>query len=323
MPVVGPSSEVVKYLELKTRRDIAKGWTEHYFYQRGTSARNRKIILSERWRRIRKLGSGAFGSVWLEKCDRMVRKDAPSVRAVKEIKFNSGIDFTRELEAIAKFSNNEYLPSFVRCFGWFQINDSIFITMEHIEHGDLRKHLDDPMPEREANLIIGQLVEGLGHMHRNKFVHRDLKPENILVVEKGPGWLVQISDFGISRKLEDGRTIGTAQQGTLGYIAPEVMGFIDGKGLSFAADMWSLGAVLFRMLTRKTFLTYGDEHRKFVNGEKVVPVEELRRAGLSDSGLDFLQKLLVASPEARLTVDEATRHRWRIHNPAQSWTNSV
>lgn len=171
------TSELVKDLELETK--IINGCTKHFFYQRGTSGTDRRRKLAEKWTRLRQLGSGSFGSVWLEKCERMVRKDAPDVRAVKQIKVgrDSGINITREIEALAKFSHNRYEPCFVRCFGWFQIDDSIFITMEHIRHGDLRRHLRVLLPEIEANTITRQLVEGLGHMHRSRFVHRDLKPE--------------------------------------------------------------------------------------------------------------------------------------------------
>ncbi|KAK4224042.1 Serine/threonine-protein kinase RAD53, partial [Podospora fimiseda] len=304
------ASEVVRDLELKTIK--RKDCTTHIFYERGTSATDRKRELREKWTPVRPLGNGAFGSVWLEQCDNMVRRDVPNVRAVKKIKISPSIDFTRELEAIAKFSHNRYLPCFVRCFGWFRIKNYIFITMEHIQHGDLGQHLQFQriLPEKEANIIIRQLVEGLGHMHTNRFVHRDLKPANILIVEKGPNWLVQISDFGISRKLDEGRSIGTAQQGTFGYIAPEVMGFHEERGFPFAADMWSLGAVLFRMLSGHAFLIYGHEHREFVNGDRLIPVNELKEVGVSDEGLEFLQKLLLVNPRDRLTVDEAHKHDW-------------
>ncbi|KAK4463244.1 kinase-like domain-containing protein [Cladorrhinum samala] len=305
------TSELVKDLELETQ--IANGYTKHFFYQRGTGGTDRRRKLAEKWTRLRQLGSGAFGSVWLEKCERMVRKDAPDVRAVKQIKVgrDSGINITREIEALAKFSHNRYEPCFVRCFGWFQTDDSIFITMEHIRHGDLRRHLRVLLPEIEANAITRQLVEGLGHMHRSRFVHRDLKPENILVVNKGPNWLVQISDFGISRRLEEGRTMqGTMGQGTHGYIAPELMGFVLEKRFPLAVDMWSLGAVIFRMLTGKHFLADPCEMRAFVEGHKVLPAQELADLGLSSTGLDFLQKLLIASPETRLTAEDAGLHEW-------------
>lgn len=122
---------------------------------------------------------------------------------------------------------------------------------------------------------------------------------------------MQISDFGISRRLEEGRTMqGTMGQGTYGYIAPELMGFVLEKRFPLAADMWSLGAVIFRMLAGKHFLADPCEMRAFIEGQMVLPTQELTDLGLSSIGLDFLQKLLMASPETRLTAEEANLHEW-------------
>lgn len=64
----------------------------------------------------------------------------------------------------------------MRSDGWFEDEDTVFITMEYIEHGDLQRHLTRCLPEVEALQVIAQVHEGLGYMHRNGFVHRDLKP---------------------------------------------------------------------------------------------------------------------------------------------------
>lgn len=61
--------------------------------------------------------------------------------------------------------------------GWYENDDSVFIAMEYIKHGDLGSHLTKPLPNEEAREIVFQVAEGLDHMHKNGFVHRDLKPE--------------------------------------------------------------------------------------------------------------------------------------------------
>jgi hypothetical protein len=74
-------------------------------------------------------------------------------------------------------SLSQYVHCFVKSFGWYESEDSVFIAMEYLEHGDLRKFLRKPFPEGEAKDIAIQLVEGLSFMHDNGFAHRDLKPE--------------------------------------------------------------------------------------------------------------------------------------------------
>jgi len=227
----------------------------------------------------------------------------------------------------------------VRSFGWYRNSESIFITMEYIAHGDLRRYLRVLMPEAEVRIITRQLLDGLQHMHKNRFAHRDLKPEvgpgseatcatvdtlksqlaqadcfppqNILVVSKGPDWLVQISDFGISKRLQEGGTMhGTMRQGTLGFMAPELLGFIPEKRFPYASDMWSLGAVAYRMFTGKLFLAGLDDMREFVIGDKGFPDRDLVASGLSDAGLDFVRKLLIAQPKQRPSSLEAEHHDW-------------
>ncbi|KAK3683414.1 kinase-like domain-containing protein [Podospora appendiculata] len=303
------ASDLVKDSELETK--FFDDHLRHIFYRRGTNATDRRIRLSEKWVRNRQLGSGSFGTVWLETCKKTVRQGTPTTRAVKEIKVDPRIDITRELEAIAKFSNNKFEPCFVRSYGWFRGPESIFITMEYILHGDLRHHLRKLLPENEVKTISQQLLEGLKHMFDNRFVHRDLKPENILVVAKGPHWLVQISDFGISKRLQEGGTIqGTMRQGTLGFMAPELLGFVAEKRFPFAVDMWSLGAVAFRMFTGKQYLADYDEMREFVQGNRPFPSQELLGGGISTAGLDYLKQLLLPDPGSRMTPDTASAHEW-------------
>ena len=71
---------------------------------------------------------------------------------------------------------SQYEESFVKSFGWYENDDSIFMTMEYLPHGDLQRHLDSPKPEVEGQVILSQVLEGLDYMHERGFTHRDLKP---------------------------------------------------------------------------------------------------------------------------------------------------
>ena len=155
--------------------------------------------VEEVWRRKKRLGSGGFGTVWLEICGR-------KSRAIKEIDHNStnfsSSEIARELEAIAKFSFKkvrcalddapyvlskipeayscmvlQYRHRFVQSYGWYKTETTIFVAMEYLDHGDLSRYMTKSIPELEVSDITLQLVEGLGFMHGAGFVHRDLKPK--------------------------------------------------------------------------------------------------------------------------------------------------
>ncbi|KAF5520197.1 Serine/threonine-protein kinase ATG1a [Colletotrichum aenigma] len=209
-----------------------------------------------------------------------------------------------------KFSQDRYTPSFVKSYGWFQSVDAIYIAMEYVEYGDLEKHLEKPIPEDEARLITRQLAEGLHHLHQNGFTHRDLKPRNILVVSKGPDWLVQISDFGISRRLPPEATLGTMRKGTIGFIAPEVLEFVHDRSHPYAADVWSLGTIIFKMLTLKLFTTDFRLLNKYVEGEIELPTQDLTDHGATPSLIDLIRQLLAVAPGERPTTRDILDHRW-------------
>lgn len=71
---------------------------------------------------------------------------------------------------------SQYVHCFVRSFGWFEDASNVYLALEYIEHGDLRRFMHQAFPEPEAQHVALQLVEGLAFMHENGFVHRDLKP---------------------------------------------------------------------------------------------------------------------------------------------------
>ncbi|KAK1855278.1 calcium/calmodulin-dependent protein kinase type 1B [Colletotrichum chrysophilum] len=254
-----PPSDLVKDSKLETSFSRNHTRTQHTFYKRGTSGREWKVRVQETWTRKTQLGQGAYGKVWLEECERPAKRHGPTVRAVKVIPIDTTIaenfNYYRELEAVMKFSQERYTPSFVQSYGWFDSPKAIFIAMEYLPHGDLQRYLSEPIPEEEAKVITRQLAEGLRHMHQNDFTHRDLKPGNILVVSPGPDWLVQISDFGISKRLRpDQSTLGTLRQGTIGFATPEMFGIVQDGCHPYAADIWSLGTVAFMMLTTEPFM---------------------------------------------------------------------
>ncbi|PWW80727.1 kinase-like protein, partial [Tuber magnatum] len=190
----------------------------------------------------KELGRGGFSVV-----NKQREINTSRYRAVKEIdrrRLPSGIDYSRELVVM-----HESL--FMQFLGWFENGNILYIAMEYIEMGDLKKHIGKPLGQRIVQQITNQLLEGLKVMHEKEIAHRDLKPENIFVVSKSPH-RVKLGDFGISKRIRvQDLTNYRTQIFTPTYAAPEVLGVDPTTETSVytkAVDIWSLGCVTYELL---------------------------------------------------------------------------
>ncbi|VUC21795.1 unnamed protein product [Clonostachys rosea] len=324
-----PVSDLVRDSKLETQITSNGNVVRHISYISNPRMRQRRMKKEETWRRLKKLGSGSFGCVWLE--ERLDGDDTSGLRAVKEITKSregkrSEIDYNRELEAIAKFSHPKYVHCFVQSFGWYETENTIFITMEHIEKGDLQSYLVRPFPEEEVKQIASQLLEGLKYMHENGFAHRDLKPANILVSEPSPNWWVKISDFGISKRAEEEVTAYRTFVGTRGYLAPEMLGIYSTADMdsisssqtlddsshlyTVSVDLWALGAILYRLLTNEILFADPRDLAKYVTAGHPFPRTAALEFGASEACVEFLENIMARSPNSRPSSSEALRHPW-------------
>ncbi|KAF7512426.1 hypothetical protein GJ744_001361 [Endocarpon pusillum] len=275
----------------------------------------------EYWKTERFLGCGGFGQVRLEKC---VAKGAmqDSFRAVKVMNKpldpSLSLDFNRELEAIAKFSNDRYKRWFVKSFGWFEDPTSIFITMEYCRHGDLHHYLKRKclVPAGEVQQLAYQMLEGLDQMHQNDFAHRDLKPGNILIKSRPPEekWWIVLADFGISKRADNSNGPTTVIKGTTTFMAPELLGYLDRlrpKSIADfkAADIWALGEIIFQMLTGETTFQNPMELMTYCIGQREFPLHRLPISAAADSR-EFIMRLMMVLPQDRMTTTQCIQHCW-------------
>jgi tetratricopeptide (TPR) repeat protein len=138
-------------------------------------------------------------------------------------------------------------PYLVRVFDVGKANDDIYLTMELMGDGPLRRLLEDgPLPVGEAVRVAQSVLQGLAALHERGAVHRDVTPGNILFSEKGD---VKLGDFGLVRRSEQDEAQLTAYDailGTEGYRSPEQA---LGKEVGPRSDLYALGVVLFEMLS--------------------------------------------------------------------------
>jgi CheY-like chemotaxis protein len=149
--------------------------------------------------------------------------------------------FLREYELVAHLQH----PNIARIHDLGIADDHLFLAMEYFPGGDLRARMNAPLEARAALGYIRQLAAALGALHEIGVLHRDVKPGNVLVREDGS---VAFIDFGLARQvgLESDITGTGAIFGTPHYMSPE-----QGHGIPLdeRSDLYSLGVILFEMLT--------------------------------------------------------------------------
>jgi WD40 repeat protein/tetratricopeptide (TPR) repeat protein/predicted Ser/Thr protein kinase len=152
--------------------------------------------------------------------------------------------FAREAELVAGLRH----PNVVQIYDVGDLDGRPYFTMEYVEGGSLAEAIaGTPRPARQAAELVATLADAVAAAHCGGVVHRDLKPSNVLLTADGTP---KITDFGLARRLEVGSTITQvgAPVGTPSYMAPEqARGGASGAGP--ATDVYSLGAVLYELLT--------------------------------------------------------------------------
>jgi len=199
--------------------------------------------LAGRYQVIEELGHGGMGRVY-----KVYDTDVKEKIALKLLKPEIAFDketverFSNELKLARKISHRNVC----RMFDLGRAEGTTFITMEYVPGQDLKRLIRQtgPLGTGRAVLIAGQLCEGLVEAHRLGVIHRDLKPQNIMVDEDGNA---RIMDFGIARSLRGKAITGAGVMiGTPDYMSPEQ---VDGKAVDQRSDIYSLGIILYEMLT--------------------------------------------------------------------------
>jgi MFS family permease len=197
-------------------------------------------LLYDRYQLVRKLGSGAFATVYLADDLHMGRPVA-----IKVVEQTADVDdrVLREAQAAAKLSHHHILT----VYEMVREPDKTLLFTEYIQGKTLRGHYRDQTLEDGDILEAGiQLCRALEHAHKRGVVHRDIKPENIMLVE-GSGIDVRLMDFGVAQ-LEDRASITLDGDlvGTLAYMSPEQ---VEGRNVDSRSDVYSLALTLYEGFT--------------------------------------------------------------------------
>jgi serine/threonine protein kinase len=200
---------------------------------------------------VRCLGVGGMGEVWLAR-DRDLQRLVAIKLLPSAVTAEPGRIERLRREALTASALNHPNVCTIHALGT-AAEGRLFVAMEYIEGGPLRDRLAGPVPIGEAVDIGAQIAAGLASAHASGVIHRDIKPENIMI---RPDGLVKVLDFGLARLDSKSTSFGASTltaidsqdgaAGTLRYMSPEQA---RGESLDARTDVFSLGAVLYEMVT--------------------------------------------------------------------------
>nr|3DXN_A Chain A, Calmodulin-like domain protein kinase isoform 3 [Toxoplasma gondii] len=263
--------------------------------------------LSDRYQRVKKLGSGAYGEVLLCK-DKLTGAE----RAIKIIKKSSVTTTSNSgalLDEVAVLKQLDH-PNIMKLYEFFEDKRNYYLVMEVYRGGELFDEiiLRQKFSEVDAAVIMKQVLSGTTYLHKHNIVHRDLKPENLLLESKSRDALIKIVDFGLSAHFEVGGKM-KERLGTAYYIAPEVLR----KKYDEKCDVWSCGVILYILLCG--YPPFGGQ----TDQEILKRVEKGKFSfdppdwtQVSDEAKQLVKLMLTYEPSKRISAEEALNHPWIV-----------
>ena len=254
------------------------------------------------------LGQGHFAKVC--KCK---NKNSNKFYAVKII--NKEVLKAKDLELIRQEKSFLSLikhPNIICLKDYFEDKRSIYFVTDYYSGGDLITFIEkNPnITEKTACKIIRKIAEALKYLNIFGIVHRDIKPENILFSEENDFKSLKIIDLGVCKTLTYGQ-MANEPIGTNGYISPEIYLHND---YSFKTDIWSLGIILYLLITQGLLPFDHENMDNKVIGKKVIylhqeyPDEYFGKC--SKSLINLLDKMLEKNFEKRIDINSLLKDSW-------------
>lgn len=261
---------------------------------------------------LRVVGKGAFGKVFLVRKKGNCKGNGSNNDGIYAMKVmrkdtiikKNHVDYMKaERDILTKVAH----PFIVQLRYSFQTKSKLYLILDFINGGHLFYHLyrQGIFSEDQARVYAAEIVSAVSHLHNCGIVHRDLKPENILMDADGH---VVLTDFGLAKEIDESSR-SNSLCGTTEYMAPEIL---LSKGHNKDADWWSVGVLLYEMLSGQPPFTHAN--RKKLQ-ERIIKEKVKLPPYLSTEAHSLLRGLLQKEPSKRLGSgpnggDEIKNHKW-------------
>jgi eukaryotic-like serine/threonine-protein kinase len=258
-------------------------------------------IVDGRYRITQRIGSGGMADVYCAHDEHLGRDVALKMLHRRFAQDQEFVErFRREASSAAGLQH----PNVVNVFDRGEYDGTYFIAMEYLRGRTLKELISQeaPLDQMRALDITVQVLRAAGFGHRRGVIHRDFKPQNVIVDDEGG---VKVTDFGIARAgaseiTETGSIMGTAQ-----YLSPEQA---QGTAAAEASDLYSIGVMLFEMLTGQLPYPPGSLNQTFRRHGCDPPADIRRLAGPLPAPLvRLVERLLARHPDDRPQADAVVR----------------
>ena len=248
------------------------------------------------------IGQGSFGKVVQVRSKKNGQIYAMKMLNKRSIVERGEVEHTKAEKEILQTVKHPFLM----CLHYsFQTPDKLYLVMDFVNGGEMFYHLqqEHTFDNLRAKFYAAEIVLGLEYLHQHGIVYRDLKPENLLLDAEGH---IKMTDFGLSKQgLNDPNARTKTFCGTPEYLAPEVL---QGQEYGKAVDWWSLGTLIFEMLTGLP--PFYDEDVQRMYAQKMTAELEVPEH-VDPNAADLIAKFLDRNPSTRLQDPRSIKaHPW-------------
>ncbi|CAI5516213.1 unnamed protein product [Closterium sp. Naga37s-1] len=252
------------------------------------------------------LGRGQYGVIWL--ATERATGETLACKSICKAKLEGDGDVEDVRREVAVMQAVRGHAAIVELRGTFEDRQWVHVLMDVCLGGELYQRIlqRQRYPESDAAVVCHTLLSVVAHLNALGLMHRDLKPENILLVSPDSHTDVKIADFGLATFVQPGAAL-SAMAGSAFYIAPEVLAAQYGV----EADMWSVGVVLFILLSGLPPFWAPSEDGIFqAIAAGHVDMSAGVWEGVSADAKDLVSRMLTLDPRHRITPLQALNHRW-------------
>uniref|UniRef100_A0A8C9VNC8 Ribosomal protein S6 kinase n=1 Tax=Scleropages formosus TaxID=113540 RepID=A0A8C9VNC8_SCLFO len=256
--------------------------------------RGTEQIRPECFELLRVLGKGGYGKVFqVRKVSGVTSGKIFAMKVLKKAMIVRNAKDTAHTKAERNILEEVKHPFIVDLIYAFQTGGKLYLILEYLSGGELFMQLEREgiFMEDTACFYLAEISMALGHLHQNGIIYRDLKPENIMLNNQGH---VKLTDFGLCKESIHDGTVTHTFCGTIEYMAPEIL---MRSGHNRAVDWWSLGALMYDMLTGAPPFT-GENRKKTI--DKILKCKLNLPPYLTQEARDLLKKLLKRNASLRL-----------------------